>query len=222
MKTPLVIIGAGGHGRELLDIVIDINRQPLGSRVPEHFDFLGFIDDGSPDMERLTRLGARYIGNISRLRDLPPRCKYSIGIGSGSARRRIDNAVSDIEVEPATLIHSSATVGMDVRLKEGAVICPLVSVTTNVSIGRHVHINRNCAIGHDVTLADYSTVNPLSAVSGDVFLGEEATIGTNSAVNQGIHIGQGAMIASGSAVTKDVAEFSLVAGVPAEHKKALK
>ena len=221
MATPLVILGAGGHGREVLDIVNDINAQPLGGSPTEHFEFIGFVDDGEPDMDRLSRIGARFIGPTSTLNDLPEYCKYSIGIGSGAIRRKLDDVATAAGLEPATLIHSSATIGADVRISPGAVICAQVSVTTNVSIGRHTHINRNSAVGHDVTLADYSTVNPLCAISGEVTVSEEAMIGTNSAINQGITIGRGSIIGSGSAVTQSVTDYTLVAGVPAIVKKVL-
>lgn len=221
MATPLVILGAGGHGRELLDIVKDINGQPIGDSLLERFDFLGFIDDGEPDMERLSRIDARFVGPTSGLENLPSGCKYAIGIGSGTVRRRLDAAATAVRLEPATLVHSSATIGADVRIAPGAVICAQVSVTTNVSIGRHAHINRNSAVGHDVILADYSTVNPLCAISGEVTVGKEAMVGTNSAINQGLTIGRGSIIASGSAVTRNVSNYTLVAGVPAVVKKRL-
>lgn len=220
MPTPLVIIGAGGFGREVLDIVNDINSR-LGDSPTERYDFIGFVDDGEPDMDRISRIGARYIGPSTSLNDLPDGCEYSIGIGSGSVRRKLDNAATAAGLKPATLIHSSATFGADVRISPGAVICAHVSVTTNVSIGRHAHINLNSTIGHDAVLADYSTVNPLCAISGEVTLAEEAMVGTNSAINQGLTIGRASIIASGSAVTKSVEDYTLVAGVPAVVKKAL-
>lgn len=220
MPTPLVIIGAGGFGREVLDIVNDIN-----SRLPEdasdRFEFVGFVDDGEPDMGRLSRIGARYIGPSSSLDDLPKGCQYSIGIGSGTVRRALDDAATAAGLRPATLIHGSATFGADVRVAPGAVVCAHVSVTTNVSIGRHAHINLNSTIGHDAILADFSTVNPLCAISGEVTVDEEAMVGTNSAINQGLTIGRGSIVGSGSAVTKNVDNYTLVAGVPAAFKKVL-
>lgn len=229
MPTPLVIIGAGGFGREVLDIVNDINSQlndSVGLQGPtnalnEGFDFLGFVDDGEPDMDRLARIGAHYLGPSSSLSRLPKGCKFSIGIGSGAVRRKLDVAATAVGLEPATLIHSSATLGSDVRISPGAVICAHVSVTTNVSIGRHAHINLNSTIGHDAVLADFSTVNPLCAISGEVTVAEEAMVGTNSAINQGLTIGRGSIIGSGSAVTKNVEGYTLVAGVPAVVKKAI-
>jgi sugar O-acyltransferase (sialic acid O-acetyltransferase NeuD family) len=221
MANPLVIIGAGGFGREVLDIVNDINSRATSDPALEPFEFLGFVDDGRPDMDRLERIGAKYLGTSSVLPSLPSGCKYSIGIGSGAIRRKLDTAATSVGLHPATLIHGSATFGADVRISPGAVICAKVSVTTNISIGRHAHLNLNSTVGHDSILDDYSTVNPLCAISGEVLIGEEAMVGTNSAINQGLTIGRGSIIGSGSAVTRHVEEFTLVAGVPAVVKKEL-
>lgn len=221
MPTPLVIIGAGGFGREVLDIVNDHNERVANALSDETYDFLGFVDDGEPDASRLERIGARHLGPTSLLTDLPEGCMYSIGIGSGAVRRTLDATATAAGLQPATLVHSSATFGGDVRIGSGAVICANVSITTNITIGRHTHINLNCTVGHDAVLSNYSTINPLCAVSGDVSIGEAVMVGTNSAINQGLTIGEGAVIASGSAVTKDVEEFTLVAGVPATMKKSL-
>lgn len=221
MTTPLVIIGAGGFGREVLDIVNDINSRALQSLGREEYDFLGFVDDGEPDLDRLKRIGAGHLGPTSVLTNLPAGCKFTIGIGSGAVRRKLDLEATSAGLEPATLIHGTATYGADVRISDGAVVCAHVSITTNVTIGRHTHINLNTTVGHDSMLADYSTVNPLCAISGDVTVGEEVMVGTNSAINQGLSIGNGSIIASGSAVTKSVEAYTLVAGVPAITKKKL-
>jgi sugar O-acyltransferase (sialic acid O-acetyltransferase NeuD family) len=221
MTVPLVIVGAGGFGREVLDIVNDLNRAAEADDTERPFDFLGFIDDGHPDEERLARIGASYLGTSDAFATLPNGSRYAIGIGAGTVRRTIDERATAAGLEPATLIHSSATIGADVRIAPGAVICAHVSITTNISIGRHAHVNLNSTIGHDSILEDYSTVNPLSAISGDVIIGQESIIGTNSAINQGIRIGSRSIVASGSAVTRPVADSTLVAGVPAVMKKLL-
>lgn len=214
-----MIVGAGGFGREVLDVINDMNKSADKTQQP--WDFLGFIDDGSPASERLERLGATHLGGSESLDDLPIGTSYAIGIGSGPVRRNIDARASKAGLTAATLMHGSATMGADVEMGPGAVVCAGVRITTNVRVGRHVHLNINCTVGHDCVLEDYVTVNPLSAISGDVVLGQCATVGTNACINQGLTVGAGAMVASGSAVIQSVGEFSLVAGVPAVKKKDL-
>lgn len=219
VNTPIVIIGAGGFGREVLDIITDANL--IGGAADRGFDFLGFIDDGQPPADRLDRLGVRHLGGMDALAGLPDGTVYAIGVGTGSVRRALDARATAAGLRAATLVHSQATIGADVELGEGAVVCAGVRITTNIRVGRHVHLNLNSTVGHEAVLHDYVTVNPLAAVSGDVTIGEASTVGTTACINQGITIGAGVMIASGSAVTSDVPDSVLVAGVPAKVKKQL-
>lgn len=219
MNTPIVIIGAGGFGREVLDIIRD--QHLVGAAADKGWDFLGFIDDGQPPADRLDRLGVCHLGGMDTLTDLPEGTTYAIGVGNGAARRDLADRATTAGLTPATLVHSSATIGADVDLGPGTVVCAGVRITTNIRIGRHVHLNLNSTVGHEAILHDYVTVNPLAAVSGDVTIGEASTVGTTACINQGITIGAGSMIASGSAVNKDVPDSVLVAGVPAIVKKNL-
>lgn len=219
MNTPIVIIGAGGFGREVLDIVRD--QHLVGGAADQGYDFLGFIDDGQPPQERLDRIDARHLGGMGVLADLPEGTTYAIGVGNGAVRRDLAAQADAAGLVAETLVHSAATIGADVHLGPGTVVTAGVRITTNIHIGRHVHLNLNSTVGHDSILYDYVTVNPLAAVSGDVVLGEASTVGTTACINQGVQVGAGVMIASGSAVVKNVDAHTLVAGVPAVKKKDL-
>lgn len=217
VSTPIVIIGAGGFGREVLDIIRAKNDEVAESHLG--WNFLGFIDDGAPNRERLDRVNATHLGGMSSLADLPEGTTYVIGVGTGSVRRELDRQASAAGFEPETLIHPSATIGADVTLGPGTIVCAGVRITTNIRTGRHVHLNINATLGHDSVLNDYVTVNPLAAVSGDVVIGEASTVGTTACINQGVSVGAGSMIASGGAVTTDVPDDVMVAGVPAKVRK---
>jgi sugar O-acyltransferase (sialic acid O-acetyltransferase NeuD family) len=118
-------------------------------------------------------------------------------------------------VDAATLVHPSSTLGHDVRIGAGSVICAGVRATTNIDIGRHVHLNLNTTVGHDTWIADYVTVNPLVAISGGVRVGAESMLGTHSAVLQYLTVGAGAVVGAGSCVVRDVPDGVVVKGVPA-------
>jgi hypothetical protein len=150
--TPLVIIGAGGFGREVLDLVRDVNR------AAPTFDFLGFLDDGEANARLLQRLGAPLVGPSSRLADLA--ASYVIGIGTAEPRRRIDALAQSRGRTAATLTHPSATVGSDVQIGGGAVVAAGARLTTHIVVGRLPHVNLNCAIGHDTTVEDDATMYP--------------------------------------------------------------
>lgn len=211
--TPLVIVGAGGHGREVHDVVEAVNEEALSSGGPR-FDFLGFLDDQSVDLDLIEDRGP-YLGAIDVLDHLQDGVQYVIGIGSGSARRKIDERAGYRQA--AVLIHPTAAVGRHrVTLRAGTVICSNCSVTTNITIGRHTHLNLNVTVAHDSVLGDYVTVNPGATISGNVTLEDEVSIGTGASIIQGRTVGQGTIIGAGASVVRDMPAGIVAVGVPAK------
>lgn len=218
MTTRLVILGAGGFGREVLDVVEAINFETATAPPEPAYEVLGFLDDGDPDPATLEPYGVGVIGGIDTLADLPGDVQYVIGIGAPNVRRKLDETGRSQGRRSATLVHPSATVGRAVSIGDGSVICAGVRITNNITLGRHVHANLNVTIGHDATLGDYVTLSPLVAVSGYVHLEDEVMIGTGVSLNPGVTVGAGAVIGSGAAVLKDIPAGVTAVGVPAKPR----
>lgn len=209
----LVIVGAGGFGREVLDVVRAVNEEAADCRQP--WRFIGFIDDGSPDIDGLSRIDAPYLGGTKRL-DEHAGAAYVVGVGNPLVRAQLAEQAEMSGLTAALpLVHPSATVGADVAIGQGSVVTSGVRITTNVRVGRHVHLNLNVTVGHDAVLEDFVTVNPLSAISGDVVLSRGSIVGTTACINQGLTVGAEAVVGSGAAVVKDVPPATTVVGVPA-------
>lgn len=206
----LVIVGCGGFGREVADVVCAINLQS------PTFDLLGFVDDDpSPeDLDRIAHLGLPLLGSVASQLGGRPRL-YALGIGNGAVRRLLDHRFEAAGWTAPVLIHPDATFGAAVSFGSGAIICAGARLTTNIRVGRHVHVNLNSTVGHDSVIDDFATINPLVAVSGNVRIGETATLGTHSAVLQNLSIGSGAFVGGSALVVKNVPPETLVKGVPA-------
>lgn len=204
---PLVIVGAGGFGREVLGVAQAVNARS------QRFQVLGFLDDGDVNAEVLEALDARLLGSTAALQDLEAR--YVIAVGSPTFRRQIDEWASLIPRHPATVVHPQSTVGPCSTIGAGCVIMPGARLTTNIVLGRHVHVDQNATIGHDAVLDDYSRVNPGAAVSGNVHLRAEATVGAGAVVLQGLTVGHGAVVGAGAVVVRDVPPGWVVTGIPA-------
>lgn len=211
MITPLVIIGCGGFGREVHDVVEAINE------LDPTWDLLGYVDDGPEpiNVSRLESRNSRVLGGTDWLIAAGQEVQFVIGIGTGKSRRVIDERLSSVGLTAATLVHPAATLGHDVRIGPGSVICAGVRATTNISLGRHVHLNINATVGHDCTLEDYVTIHPLVAISGGVQIGRESMMGTHSAVLQNLSIGAGATVGAGAVAVRDVPPDTIVKGIPA-------
>lgn len=211
--SPVVIIGAGGHGREVF-VALSSYSRAISPDDPQPPTFLGFIDDVEPDPDLLARLGAQWLGPTSELTALSSGTRYLLGVGSGAARKRLDDRASAAGLEAFTLVDPDASVGVDVRLSPGSIVFARATVTTNIALGRHSHVGRGVAIGHDCTLDDYTSVYPNASISGNVRVGAGATIGTGAVVRQGCSIAPGSTVGAGAVVLDDVA--GVVAGVPAK------
>ena len=210
MPEPIVIVGCGGHGREIFGIIAAINESS-----GDPWKVLGFVDDAptAANLGRLDSLSVPFLGPPGELARLD--AHYVIGIGDPRVRAKVAVKLDRPGRPAARLIHPAATVGPDQNLAEGVVLFAGARVTTNVTLGRHVHLNQNATVGHDSVLADYVQVNPLAAVSGDCTIGAAALIGTTAAVLQGRHVGARATVGAGACVVRDVSADTVVKGVPA-------
>ena len=208
MGLPLVIIGAGGHGREVLDIVEAVAA--AGHR--EH-EFVGFAADTAPDEELLRRRNADHLGPVAWVLDND--VAYVIGIGDGAARRRVADLCDAAGRRAATLVHPLASVGSDVEMADGCVLAAGARVTTNVRLGRHCHLNVNSSVSHDCRLDDFVTISPGAVLCGTVSVGAGVYVGANACILPGVTIGEGTMIGAGACVTRDVGAERTVGGVPA-------
>ncbi len=206
----LVIVGAGGFGREVLDVINAVNLKS------ESWNFLGFVADSRPSLELLDALHARWLGSVDEVLQSIEPVSYVVGIGSPIDRRRVAKKFNAAGWQAATLIHPNATIGADVEISVGSVICSHVSITTHVRLGSHVHVNLNSTVGHDCIIGDFVTINPLVAVSGDVELGSGVTMGTHSSILQGRRVGADSIVGAGAVVVNDVPTNTTVVGVPAK------
>jgi sugar O-acyltransferase (sialic acid O-acetyltransferase NeuD family) len=200
----VIVVGAGGHGRELADIVQAIGAEDAS------VSLLGIVDDATADRLLLARCRFRFLGASESItqRDVD----VHIGVGDPTARQRLDHRLD----RPASpLIHPTATVGTASDLAAGTVLAQGVVVTTNVSIGRHTHVNVGASISHDCRLGSYVTVCPGVTLTGAVVVADRAFIGARATILPGISIGADAVIGAGAVVTKDVPAKTTVTGIPA-------
>ena len=116
-----------------------------------------------------------------------------------------------------TLIDPQATIGTDIRLGPGAIVCSGARLETNIETGRHVHVSENCTVGHDTRLSDYVTAFPQAAIAGNVTIGAGTTVGTQAAIIQGLDVGADVMVGAGAVVIRDVPDGVTAVGVPARY-----
>jgi len=209
----LVIVGAGGFGRETIDIVEAVNA----TAADPAYEVLGVLDDGPSDvkLKRLADRGVPYLGTVEAWLAQGTHASFALAVGLPSARRRLSERFETAGLQAETLIHPDAVVGSVSSIGPGTIICGGVHVSTNVHLDRHVHLNPNATIGHDATISEFVSINPAATVSGECQVGARVLIGAGAVVLQGLTVGCDSVVGAAACVVRDVPPRTTVKGVPA-------
>ena len=210
----LVIVGADGFGREVLDVLRDIDP------AQELWEFAGFVSCDQPDSELLRRIHAPWIGTDDDFLAARSATRFVLATADTRARMHLATRFEATGLQTVTLVRPLATVGSDSSLGSGSIVCAQASITTNVRLGRLVHVDRMASIGHDVRVADFVTLHSASVISGAVSVGIGARLGAASGVLPGLAVGAHVTIGAGALVTASVPDRATVSGVPArQHRR---
>lgn len=202
----VVILGAGGHGKVVLDIL----------RAQRQHHVVGFLD-ADPALSGTKVGGIEVLGAVNLLARLKPqRVRGAIvAIGDNRTRRRYADEVLACGLELISAVHPSAVVASGATLDAGVVVAAGAVVGVEARIGRDAVINTGALVDHECVIGPASHICPGVALAGRVEVGAEAFIGIGARVIQCVKIGAGAMVAGGAVVIRDVPDGARVAGVPA-------
>lgn len=199
----LYVLGSGGHAKVVIATI-----EACGHKV------MGLFDD-DPRTHGKKILGVPVLGSIADVKNYPVK-KAVIGIGSNEVRAKI---ASEYSLNWITLVHPEALIHPTVKIGKGTVVFAKVVIQPDSVIGDHAIVNTGAIVEHDCHVGNLTHLCPGVVLAGGVGVGESCLIGTGTKVIPGKKIGQYCTLGAGSVVTKDIPEFSLAVGVPAEIKK---
>lgn len=208
MKRPLIIIGAGGHSKVLLDILQDREEDILG------------LTEANDTRQNDRILDIPIIGQDQVIFQFDPEFLFLVnGIGKidrGMHRQELFLYFKRYGYQFTQVIHHSAVVSSHVQLSEGIQVMAGAVIQAGSIIGENSIINTRAALDHDVYIGAHVHIAPGAIISGGVKVGDGTLIGAGATIIQGIKIGSNSIVAAGSVVVKDVADGVTVMGVPAK------
>ncbi len=196
----MIVIGAGGHARVLLDLLNVAQKKVLG------------VTDMKPDQVDRSKLKVPLLGTDEVIfKHKPDEIMLVNGIGTVEVDPRRANIFKQFKEKSyrfATLIHPSAIIAGDVQIEEGAQIMAGVIIQTGSRIGQNAIINTRVSIDHDCIIGDHAHLAPGVVLSGSVVIGEGCHLGTGVVVTQLASINSHTFIKAASLVTrKSVRQF---------------
>ena len=208
--SKLVVIGAGGHAREVLDIF-------LAYRSSDHqIEPLGFIDE-NPDNHGQALDGFPVLGDFRWFKGVDrSEIEVICAVGTPQVCRSLAQRAQALGLRFASAISPLACVSPHARIGQGVMIFPNVVVNTGAVIGNHVILNVAATVSHDTVVGDFCNINPGVHLAGNVTLGEGCYIGMGANVIQGVTIGPWSIVGAGAVVVRNVPPNVTAVGVPAK------
>lgn len=201
----LIIIGAGGRGREFLECVKEVNK------VKQTYNVLGFLSDYD-DVLSGFKCDIEIIGKIHDWK-LPKNVKYLLAIDDPQARQRLAEEFIAKGAEFITLISPRATIQSFCTIDYGSVILGNSVILNNTHIGKF-NIITGSTIGDSAKLGDYCNTSGFTNVT-NVTMGDRVYVGSHAVLLNKIKIGNDALIYAGSIVFTNVKANTKVMGNPA-------
>jgi sugar O-acyltransferase (sialic acid O-acetyltransferase NeuD family) len=206
----IVILGAGGLGREVLFLLTDINSKT------NKYNILGFVDN-STDLQGQVINKYPVLGDDQWLLNRFEAINVVICVGNPHVRKRIVEKFSiNKNIFFPNIIAGDVRYSDSIKMGKGCIICFSSILTVNITLGNFIIINFDCTVAHDSVLEDFVTLHPSVNVSGNVSIGMCTEVGTGTNIIQNISIGADSIIGAGSAVMRDVPPNCTVLGVPAK------
>lgn len=212
MMKNLVIIGAGGFGREVKTLIDSINNQGRTYR------FLGFYDDGFEKGQIIN--GYPVLGGILDINAINIQCSIVIAIGDPQTKQRLYEQIDNSNIDFPNIIHPNVLISDDfVEFGIGNIICASCIITCNIIIKDFVILNLMCTVGHDTILSSFSSFMPSVNISGDVLIHEKVYVGTGAKIINQLEIGANTIVGAGAVVSKSLPENCTAVGIPAKPIK---
>lgn len=209
MSKPLLVLGAGGHARVLIEALRQGGHDPAG------------LFDADPALTGTKVMGLPVLGTDEALLEYhPEEVRLVNGIGSVASTARRRELYLQLHLRGyrfATVLHPFSSIASDVELGDGTQVMAGAVLQVGVRVGEDCIINTRASVDHDCIIGNHVHIAPGVTVSGGVRIEDDVHIGTGATLIQGLRIGRGSTIGAGSVVVRNVSPGATAYGVPARE-----
>lgn len=201
----LLIVGAGGFGREVLQWARDA--------WPDHTDRIaGFLSDDPTRLDGFST-GFGILGSVAAYVKLPGDYLL-LGIGVAYSRRMVAERLNARGAEFVTLVHPTSVVCESARIGRGSIVCPGAIVSDSATLGECVLMNYHTSLGHDASAGDFTVLSPYATLGGGATVGDDVFLGLHASIGPGRSVGARSKVSANSCVLSDTPPDSIIYGVP--------
>lgn len=210
----MLIIGAGGHAKEVLEVFHQNNQL-------ENIYFFDDITENMPDTFYQKFKIIKTIEEVENLFKISENT-FVLGVGSSFIRYKLAKKFIALGGKLCAVVSPFAQIGhYEVILGKGVDIMTHAIITNNIIIGEGTLLNRNVNVSHDVVIGKYCEFSPSVNISGNCKIGDFCNFGTGAIVLPKITIGDNVTVGAGAVVTQNIESNSVVVGIPAKVIKKL-
>src|ERR1017187_182361 len=206
-KPDLIIYGAGGHGRVVVDAALAAG-----------WTIQSWIDDHPPS---LTQWDISIVASKDVVWGTLTSRKFIVAIGDNRIRADVYRRLCELGLIPALVIHPSAVISHFARIGEGTMVAADVVVNPVARIGENCILNTGCSVDHDCRMGPHAHLCPGVRLAGVGGVGAGTTSGTGAVVIPSINIGEGCVIGAGAVVTTNLPPKAVAYGNPARIVRSI-
>jgi sugar O-acyltransferase (sialic acid O-acetyltransferase NeuD family) len=204
MPTELLVVGAGGHAKVVIEAIL--------ASSPEHCISVVDKDLSKTGQLLLGKFTIKLWGSSSKFSKL-----CHVGIGSNLVRRQLGGEALLQGGRLFTVVHPDAYLSPSAYLYDGCFVAAKAVVGAEAIIGGGSIINHGSVIDHDCRIGVYSHIAPNATLGGGVCVGEECLVGAGATILPMVEIGNNVVIGAGAVVTCNVPDHKIVVGVPGRY-----
>jgi sugar O-acyltransferase (sialic acid O-acetyltransferase NeuD family) len=205
-REKLVVFGAGGHAKVVIDIIERQGTYEIAGLLDDDLKHKGELFFGYPVLGTRVELPALFSAQL---------CHAIVTIGDNASRAAVAAYLDQHGWRFASAIHPRASIGRGVKIGPGSVVMAGCVVNADAYLGGQVIINTGATVDHDCRIEDAVHIAPGCHLCGGVSVGQGSLLGAGTTVTPGVKIGCKVIVGAGSTVIRDVADEARVSGSPA-------